>query len=1621
MGLLFLCLDLTAQNVQYKVNHADAVTTYTPEDVASDFGARLLPSYDWHGGVDYSPLTGNQDRGYTLLALEDGTISHIHNLAGIGFKYLRIDGAHHFGYGHIFTSVAGSQEMGDFKIVKFLPPYSNLYGIFNTETQQLYYTCKDKDYVLIDCSKFKYREGNDTILATNQVLLSDEIGPMGTSINGRLPNGQPNPDAAVEAHLHLYNFSTINDNTASDISDVNTLNPLQFADHTAPTYIVNAYKDAGFTQQGIGIVYPGTERTQVGVRASMANQSGGSNYSAVMDVNRVKLSIRKDSEPFTLINGLNYESRIDYGGRTDAAEHYPAGKTNNTLKVRGRWKSGDQIGINGVRPRAYDSAPYDDFYFTDFVTRIHKNHESGESAKYADFPSAAKYNDGKYDIEARMTTVTGAEQWDTYPVTIDNFMPYLHHVQVNRVYPTSGPAPSSPEAQIYHANSAGNDPNLSIVGDGKVSFSKNVLSGCWQNGFDLIITVYSSEPLQYLNCKIPQISNKPIVLTSTDNVLWVKRLTSPSLSPGVYTMEFQGSDLSGNPLLNIATYETGGTGNKSIHVPTRIGTSGSVVWSPNPTSFQKGKDTYHQFTIDDECRSGEHIGEGSLTIRDLPTQCPSCLDYEDFTVYQERMIGDSGKTSVTLNYPVGLVDFNAIWKNASGEIIGTGNHNVLPAGDYCIDITYNECCQMRKCFRVEGCGILIYEIILPECIATEGPYPVSVELEDGVIVQDIVWSSGEEGVTKVALPSAGSYSVTVSDIFGCQETKSFTLNTNNLVDSISASLEHLCENNIGGIFLDMPQGIDTAEGWAWTIVPSGIELEDVVLSSLPEYEFSEPGSYELYLVSATGCDYKKKYELMEMGDDLAVSFVEVPSGCDPETNYGYIRLHTKDSAFVTAIQVYLDGVHVQTIDTYPMVYLLPYTGLELRVFFGGNCYRTIFWEIPCCQDPPLINDFVINEEITPGSSSVGATIDLTLSMDYVFSDRNYVYQWTGPDGFVSYSEDIRDLSPGRYCVTVTDGCYSQSKCIDICNVLVDAEINNGCGPASTSLDIQLRGDYLDFSWDQSQVPDPSSLSQKDLADGTYTLIIHTPDNGGCTTVAPFEIFNRDIVIVADSSCGEYFGGIIECTFGNPLRENVSIEVAKAGSFNFDQTMKKSKVTFEDLKPGIPRLYEGNIGECFFQGTITVPYGDSKLVYSHTEGDTCYFDEYCNGSLVAVNSVKEKYVEDYWESEDCSYKRYCGSEVVETGEKDNIVTSVLEYYGYLLMLLSWSNPQLSAAYPTNQAQSAMEHLLGILAGPGANMCHEVRWCPADLDIKIWIGNLSSENGEEYYSGYCLKQDCFPFPTWEYCPPIDFGTEFLSCNPIRYNVYQLIVWMPWLYEQFPEFVNSSLEAFLTNHLNDKRAKCAFVTFCDNFQYLYSDINIIDCYSESVSVDDSWSYDEDGDIELPVVSVTDFGNCHIEAVPNTNFELVSCLSYWVSPYYEDPDFTRFRYEVINYDYPNDPGDFFRSNRNPFGKKQDESLLKISGKVSTNKINNKAFVIYPNPFSHQLQITYTGKNDISFTFELFNVMNELIFTTKVNGIEPGELFSIDLSDDLPSGIYFAKLSSGKNKVETYRLIKIN
>ncbi len=70
--------------------------------------------------------------------------------------------------------------------------------------------------------------------------------------------------------------------------------------------------------------------------------------------------------------------------------------------------------------------PFNDYYFSDFVTRIHQGDTLRGSIELAHVPEYGRYTDGNYEMIAQYIDVRGnIYESDTYSFSLDNFRPYV--------------------------------------------------------------------------------------------------------------------------------------------------------------------------------------------------------------------------------------------------------------------------------------------------------------------------------------------------------------------------------------------------------------------------------------------------------------------------------------------------------------------------------------------------------------------------------------------------------------------------------------------------------------------------------------------------------------------------------------------------------------------------------------------------------------------------------------------------------------------------------------------------------------------------------------------------------------------------------------------------------------------------------------------------------------------------------------------------------------------------------------------------------------------------------------------------------------------------------------------
>lgn len=267
--------------------------------------------------------------------------------------------------------------------------------------------------------------------------------------------------------------------------------------------------------------------------------------------------------------------------------------------------------------------------------------------------------------------------------------------------------------------------------------------------------------------------------------------------------------------------------------------------------------------------------------------------------------------------------------------------------------------------------------------------------------------------------TAGKYYYLITDSTGCTLNDSITLTEADMVEIIFDSIfPNPCLGlQLGEIYISGSGGLEPYE-YSWT-GPSGFSSELQDITGLKE------GMYSLDLTDARGCIYQKDTSIVD-GDPITVSH--------SVSEYGEFNLQCYGDATGS---ITVDTVAGNGLDWQNYTYIWTGPGgfkayeHEIHNLVAGNYHLNVFDSVNCRSDvtvtltqPPLLGihyDSVVSHPcIDDGKSAIYITI---LNGEGPFS-----YNWTGPGGFTSDTEDIVNLAKGSYQVSVTDqdGCSSSS-------------------------------------------------------------------------------------------------------------------------------------------------------------------------------------------------------------------------------------------------------------------------------------------------------------------------------------------------------------------------------------------------------------------------------------------------------------------------------------------------------------------------------------------------------------------------------------------------------------------
>jgi gliding motility-associated-like protein len=429
--------------------------------------------------------------------------------------------------------------------------------------------------------------------------------------------------------------------------------------------------------------------------------------------------------------------------------------------------------------------------------------------------------------------------------------------------------------------------------------------------------------------------------------------------------------------------------------------------------------------------------------------------------------------------------------------------------------------------------------------------------------------------------ASGSYIVSVTS-GACVALGSVNVGFSNLPTLSFTTTPTSCGATDGTI--DMSITNATTPNISWT-GPNGFVATSEDISNL------SAGTY-IVTVTSGACVVEDSIDVLT--DDILFTLASTPTECGSTS--GTITLNITNGINPTFTWVGPNGFTATTEDLTDLA-----EGLYTVTVTSANCVSSD--SVQVTTNEPLLS---INSTPTACGVSDGS-IDLIVT-----NANNPSFNWTGPNGFTSTSEDLVGLAEGSYAVTVTDGLciVSDSVIVEVDEpVLVLAATPANCLTSNGEIALTVTNSTNPtFSWTGPDGFTSSSEDLTNLASGTYFV---TVTDGACVVEDSIIVIENEPLVAVSSipaSCGES-NGSIDLTVTNSLNPSFSW----VGPNGFSAT---SEDIF-NLSAGTYSLTLTD-GACIVLETVIINSvgGQIDAVVSAT-GTSCGL---CNGAaVVTVNS------------------------------------------------------------------------------------------------------------------------------------------------------------------------------------------------------------------------------------------------------------------------------------------------------------------------------------------------------------------------------------------------------------------
>ncbi len=591
------------------------------------------------------------------------------------------------------------------------------------------------------------------------------------------------------------------------------------------------------------------------------------------------------------------------------------------------------------------------------------------------------------------------------------------------------------------------------------------------------------------------------------------------------------------------------------------------------------------------------------------------LQVNDTITHVKCHNGSTGAISLSVNG--GEAPYEYLW--SSGDT--TESIHELSAGEYSYTVTDNIDSTYTDTLEVtEPTEINISENVVHNNCHGDSAGSISLTITGGTPPLEYLWDNGD--TTKdINNLIAGSYYITVTDSNGCTKTTGYGINQPSTAISITSSIDSTtCFNsNDGAIDLSVSGG-GTGYTYLWS---NGASTQD--LSGISK------GSYEVTVTDDNNCEKIKNFVVPHPAEiTINENIQEIQ--CHGDKN-GSIHITSIDGGVAPYSYSWSNGKTDQEI-----------LGLDdgtyrITVTDAKKCTQAEFYEL---TDPPALS---LSGNVTDatGINAGDGSINLTVTG----GSPGYTYSWNNGQT----TEDLSNLSPGKYYVTVKD----INKCPNDTNFIVNfpstITINhtvtsvNCYGGSDGEISLSLSDGTAPYSFNWSNGDTTQTINNLSSGDYSVTVTDNTGEKGLSIINVPEPEEIRVYSGKINPDChGDEDGRINLAVFGgvgpyqylwNTNDSTKNIIGLSAGTYHVTVTdsigcAKTKSITLNQPDPIV--INDSIINVSVVNGSngaiyLDVEGGTAPFYYNWNTGDTSQNLEFIDIGIYSVTVVDKNFCKD----------------------------------------------------------------------------------------------------------------------------------------------------------------------------------------------------------------------------------------------------------------------------------------------------------------------------------------------------------------------------------------------------------